>query len=125
VRVGTFKRTEVVVAYYRSSIHDRFLQSLQADRDQAAAAGNQQRVKEIEAKGEAAQNLAHRQLAGEAALENILDHLRKEFPQIAAEAGVKILVEQPLYIDPALKTVDVTDLIIKRFGTAEPPGSGK
>jgi hypothetical protein len=51
--------------------------------------------------------------------------VRQDFAQIAAEAGVQLLIEQPLYVDAAVQIVDVTDLLVQRFTNTDAPRSGK
>jgi len=119
LRVGTFSRTDLVVAYYRSDVHDQWLKGLGEQRDKAKAAGNADEVQRIETLGGAAQELAHRQLAGEAALSNILESLQEKWPDIARESGVSVIVERPLYHDPSVELVDITKLLVAKFAPAE------
>lgn len=119
-RVGTFDRTDVLVAYYRSDIHARWLHELQRRRDAARAAGNAEQAREIEALGGESQEEAHRQLAGEAPLTNVIEHLQPHWPAIAADAQVALIVEKPLYTDDAVQIVDVTEQIVDRLSPEHP-----
>ena len=71
------------------------------------------KVKELEAKGAQAQELAHLQLAGKAPLDNIMAHLEKGLPGVAKEAKVPVIVEKPLYQAEGTELVDVTALLTK------------
>lgn len=117
LRVGTFRRAQVLVAYYRSAAWHTTLSAKRVERDKAKAAGDAEKVRELEAWGERAQELAHRQLAGLASLEanGLLDRLKKVLPGVAADARVHAIVEQPLFHDDAVELIDVTDRIAKHF----------
>jgi hypothetical protein len=114
-RVGTFKRADVLVAYYGSTAHDTRLKELSAQRDRAKAAGDETKASEIQAQGASLQERAHAQLAGELMISDVLEHLEDAWAGIAQEAGVGIIVEQPLYKDGGVELVDVTPLLVKRF----------
>lgn len=109
IRVGAFDRASIVVAYYRSPMWAEVLNAKIAERDAAKKANDTARVAELEAWGQAHQDLAHRQLAGEAPIDDILKALEPAFAAIAARAGVeKIVAEKP----PGVETVDVTPLLL-------------
>ncbi len=114
-RVGTFQRKEVLVAFYRSEHWDRQLRAMMAEAKKAKADGDDKKVAELEAKGAGLQAEAHRQLAGQAPLTNVLAHLKKEFGAVARETNVALIVEEPLYRDPSVQVVDVTPLLVKRM----------
>ncbi|HLN32065.1 MAG TPA: hypothetical protein VK395_30320 [Gemmataceae bacterium] len=120
-RVGTFKRRELLVAFYHSKYWDTQLKDLMAQRDKAKSLGDQKKVAELEAAGAALQEEAHRQLLGKAPLTNVLSQLKAELPAIAKEASVSLIVEEPLFQDKSVETVDITPLLIKRL----PPVSRK
>jgi hypothetical protein len=122
VRVGTFRRAEVLVAYYRSAAWHATLEAKRKERDEAKAAGDAEKVQRLEAWAERAQELAHRQLAGLASLDanGLLDHLKTLLPAVAAKARVRLVVEQPLFRDEGVELVDVTALIAKGLPPAKP-----
>lgn len=117
-RIGTFKRTELLVAYYGSTTHGNVMKELERERDRARSAGDEEKAEKLEAQGSASQEYAHKQLAGEAPLQNVLEHLQDAFPAIAKEAGVMLIVEQPLYRDPSVQETDITPWLVKRFESA-------
>ena len=118
VRVGVFDRTEILVAYYGSAIHDEWLRGLERERDEAVARGDSASATAIEARGAAAQEVAHDQLAGKAGLWNILPHIEPSFADIAREKGLVLLVEAPLFAEPGVELVDVTAELAARFRAA-------
>ena len=125
MRIGTFRRVDLLVAYYGSTIHDHWLKELKAKYDQAKTAGDAKKAAELEAQGAASQEFAHQQLAGEAMLTNVLDHLKDAFPAVAQEASVQVIVEQPLYLAKGVEVVDVTDLLVKPFTPVKKQSAGK
>jgi hypothetical protein len=119
LQIGTFQRTELLVVDYGSAACAQAMQKTKADRDAAVAAGDKKRAAEIEERGGAMQDVAHKQLAGEATFKNVYEHLKGALPDVARQAGVQVIVEQPWFADPAVKTVDVTELLIKQLPAAK------
>lgn len=117
LHVGTFDSRAVAVAYVHSERFKNHLKRLKADQERAKTAGNQARVTELEAQGRAMQGQLHQQGFGTASVGNILTQIQDKLPAIAQEAGVDVLVSKwdLAYCDPAAKTVDVTESIIKPF----------
>ena len=112
VRVGTFHKASVAVAYYRSPLWAETLKSQMAAMQAAKRANDTQKVKELEEWGGKRQEIAHRQLTGEAPITNILEALTPAFPEIARQAQVAIVVADLPYADASVQTVDVTDSIL-------------
>jgi hypothetical protein len=104
-----------VVAWIRSAEHARELDALVAARDAAAKAGDARKVAECERRGAEAQDLVHRQLAGEAGIDDILARLRGDYPEILSRAKVQRIVAEGEDVDEAVELVDVTDLLVERF----------
>ncbi len=115
LRVGTFKRTELLVAFYGSATWDQYLKQLKNEREKAKIQGDEDKVKEIEARGAKSQEYAHHQLAGEAPLDNIFDYIRDELPAIAKSANVEIIVEKLLYKATDIQVVDITQHLVNLF----------
>jgi hypothetical protein len=115
VTIGIFSRTMVVQVYYRSEIWKAKVQAMSDERNKAATNGDTVTIDRIERELTALQALAQKQLAGEASLKNIYDVVKADWPAIAHEAGVDIIVEAPLYQGPTTRVIDVTPAIVKRF----------
>jgi len=112
VRVGTFDKPSVVVAYYRSPAWSGTLKEKAAEMEAARKAGDTKKIAELASWGPASQDLAHRQLAGQAPITNILEALTPAFPAIAEKAQVTLIVPDLPYANSAVQTVDVTDLLL-------------
>jgi hypothetical protein len=115
VRVGTYHAPSLVVAWVRSAEHARELEGLVAARDAALKAGDTAKVAECERKGAESQDLAHRQLAGEAGIEDILAKLEGDFPEVMKEARVERIAAEGEVQGEKVEVVDVTDLLVARF----------
>jgi len=115
LRIGVIDREKLLVAYYHSQFHDAKIAALQAELKKAKEKGDSDGARKIEARGEALQVLAHRQLAGEATLANVMGPLRLYFAETAKMADVALIVEAPLFRDPRVETVDVTSKLIEKL----------
>jgi hypothetical protein len=115
VRVGTFHAPSLVVAYYRSELHAKDLAGMAAARDAAVKAGDAAKAGEIEKRGAEMQDLAHRQLSGEAGIAAILERLKADLPAIAREADVRIIVTHALFLGVGVENVDVTAALVERL----------
>ena len=115
VRVGTYHPPSLVLAWYRSPDHAKDLDALVTARDAALKAGDSVKVAECEKQGAALQDLAHRQLAGEAGIEDILARLAGDMPAIAKEASVIRIAAEGDVLGDRVEFVDVTDRLVERF----------
>lgn len=109
--VGTFNRKAVVVAYYRSQMYAATLNEKAAALKEAKQINDTARVRELEKWGQDQQDLAHRQLAGSAPIDNILRALQPAFVEIRRSSGLREIVTAP-YRDGKAQTIDVTDQIL-------------
>src|ERR1039458_332338 len=112
IRVGTFHKPSIVVAFYRSPLWADALKAKLAELEVAKQAHDTSKVQDLEAWGNTQQELAPRQLSGDAPLTNILEALSPELPEIARRAGAHLMASDILFADPTVQTVDVTDLLL-------------
>lgn len=121
LRVGTYDSRAVAVAFAPSEVHETYLKALMKEHAEAKAAGDEEKVKRLEAEGQAGQDLMHQQGFGTAPVDNILKHMEDQLPAIAREAGVDVIVSkwQITWQAPGVETVDVTDLMVKPFKPTE------
>ena len=115
LRVGVFSRSLVVQAFYRSAIWNAKLQTMLDDRNKAVAAGDVSKLDAIDRELNDMQSLAQRQINGDASIKNILEPLATEWPAIAKEAGVDIIVERPVFLSPGSGVTDVTPFIVRHL----------
>ena len=112
VRVGTFHKPSIVVAFYRSPLWAVTLKAKTAEMALAKAANDTKKVQELDAWGNAQQETAHQQLAGQAPIANILEALAPAFPEIAKKARVTMIVADLPYADSSVQPVDVTEMLL-------------
>jgi hypothetical protein len=112
VRVGTFHKASIVVAFYGSPLWAESLKTKMAEMAAAKAANDTKKVQELDARGNAHQETAHQQLAGEAPITNILEALAPGFPEIAKKARVAMIVADLPYADSSVEKVDVTEMLL-------------
>ena len=74
---------------------------------------------ELKRQGEKRQDRLHRQGFGNAAVNDLLEHIEDSFPQICEAANVDAIVTGIVYAGPTVKTVDVTDLLVKQYDPSE------
>ena len=121
ITVGIFSRMTVVQVYYRSAAWKAKLQAKAQELNAAAVAGDGTKVDEIDRELKAMQALAQKQLTGGAPLTNILELLKDDWPAIAKEAGVDMIVDTPLYQATGARVVDVTPALVRRLQAKTAP----
>ena len=112
VKVGTFHKPSIVVAYYRSQMWAESLKPKLAELQEAKKVNDTKKVQELESWGNTHQETAHQQLTGEAPITNILEALQPAWPEIARKAQVTMIVEDVQFTDNTVQTVDVTGLLL-------------
>ena len=117
-RIGVYNSRAVALAYGRSEINQDVIKKLQAEAEKAKAAGDKERLAELNKEGGSRQNRLHSQVFGNAPIDDILETIKEALPEIQAKAGVqKIVAQDPR--DPALEVVDVTALLVQHFKPTE------
>ena len=115
VRVGTFQRGSLIMAFYRSAFWSAKLSELMVQRNKAATNGDLATIDQIEGRIRAMQELGDKQLAGKEPIDNIYEQLKPMWADIAREANVQLIVADPLYLDSTAPLVDITPYLLKRF----------
>ena len=115
VRFGTFHRGSLVMAFYRSAIWSDKLDVLKEQRKKAAVDGDFATVDKIEGQIRSMQETAEKQFAGKEPIDNILGQLKPMWAEIAREANVQVIIEEPLFIVPNTPLVDLTPYLLSRF----------
>jgi hypothetical protein len=117
VRIGIFNRNGLVLTFYRSAFWNAKLTDLMGQRNKAAAGGDIATIDKIEGEIQTMKELADKQLAGKAPITNIYEQLAPQWADIAREANVQLIVDDPLFLAPNAPVVDITAFIVKRFPT--------
>ncbi len=121
IRVGTYDSRAVAIAYAHSEFNE--VGAKIAELEKAKAAGDTGKIAELEAWGPAQQAKLHRQGFGTAPVDDILEHIKDNLPQIAKDANVIALVskwdKKTLKRYKSAELIDVTDLIVAPFNPKE------
>lgn len=94
LRVGVFDSRAIAVAFASSDLHDAEMQALRKRHEAAKAAGDEKTVAAIEEEAKAHQAAMHLQGFGRASVLDILAKIEAKLPDVAAEAGVDLLVSK-------------------------------
>jgi hypothetical protein len=120
LRIGTYDSRAVAVAYAGSDLMRQRLQQLMKDRDAARAAGDQQKVKQLEDQGAALQRKLHRQGFSDVPVDDLLENVKDSLPKVAKDANVAMIVRHVNFTDDAaVEVVDVTDRLVEQFNPSD------
>ena len=92
-----------------------------AELEEAKAAGDDEKRKELETRGPEMQQMMHMQGFGTASVDNVLEVIQNELPKIAKQANVQVIVSKwdIAWSQENADLIDVTDLMIKPFAPDE------
>jgi hypothetical protein len=121
LRVGVYDSRAIAVACLRSEWWNKQIQEKMKERDKAKAAGDTQKVKELEEWGQSSQTKAHLQGFGTAPVQTLLEPVKDKLPQVAQQTGVDIIVSkwQIDYQPKDAQFVDVTDAMVALYNPNE------
>ncbi len=113
--IGVYNSRGVALAYGRSPEGLQRFKQMHVERDEAEAAGDTERVKELEEEGPWLQERMHMQVFGNLPIEDILEGREAMLAEVAHEAGVVAIVPSLAFLAAGVETVDVTELIARKF----------
>ncbi|MDD5707593.1 MAG: hypothetical protein PHR35_16855 [Kiritimatiellae bacterium] len=122
-RIGVYDSRAIAVAFmgspsYQASDGKRMTEMM-AEHAKAKAAGDTNRVAELEAWGKAQQVRLHQQGFSTAPVDDVLKHIENQMPAIATAADVSAIVSKwdkaALARHPSAELVDVTMELVKAF----------
>jgi hypothetical protein len=109
--VGTFDRTSIVIAFYRSPLWAAILADRRFELNAVKAANDTARAQELEKYGAESQDRAMQQPVGKAPIDNILAVLQPEFRELSSRMKLSAIVDASA-ADPKAAAVDVTPLLM-------------
>lgn len=109
--VGTFDKSSIVIAFYRSPLWAAIHADRRFELNAVKAANDTARFKKLEKYGAESQNLAMQQLVGKAPIDNILDVLQPEFKEMSGRMKLSAIIDASA-AKPKTATVDVTSLLM-------------
>ena len=117
VRVGTYDSRAIAVAYAPSKFNP--VGEKRRELEAAKAAGDTERVAELEAWGPKHQRALHRQGFGRVPVDDLLAHVADRLPEAARAAGVDVIVFDCSWAGPEVEVVDVTHELVALFDPSE------
>jgi hypothetical protein len=113
-RIGTYESRAVGLAYGRSKVLNDRITALRAEAEKARQAGDEKRLAEFKKAGAASQDRLHRQVFGDAPIDDIMEIIKDALPAIQKQANVSKIVREAK-AGPTVEIVDVTPLLVAHF----------
>jgi ribosomal protein S8E len=117
IRIGTYDSRAIAIAYAASDYNP--VKEKMKEYDQAKAAGDQQRIKELEAWGEKHQRQLHRQGFANVPVHELLAQVKAKLPDIAKAHRLTAIVRQCDFVLENVEVVDVTQELVALFDPSE------
>ncbi len=116
-RIGTFDSRAISIAYYNSAQFRERALGFDAELGEARSAGDEERVKQLEAYRPAMQQVMHLQGFSTGSVREIIERIKDELPQIAETAGVSVIVSkwEVAHSSASVELVDLTPYIVALF----------
>ncbi len=123
VRVGVYDSRAVAIAFAHSDLNEKRLETKMEEMEKAKAIGDTKKIKELDEWGKAQQAKLHRQGFSAASVDDILEHIRDDLPQVVEDANIIALVskwdKKTLKHYKCAELIDVTDMIVAPFNPDE------
>ncbi|MGE3164114.1 MAG: hypothetical protein AB7O52_04370 [Planctomycetota bacterium] len=116
-RVGVYDSRAIAIAYAPSRFNP--VREKTKELEQAKAAGDSRKVKELEAWGEKHQRALHRQGFGRVPVGDLLDPVRDRLPGVAREARVDVICAECDFSAADVELVDVTRALALLYEPSE------
>lgn len=122
LRVGVYDSRAIAVAFANSAeFRDTFLKPARRDHEQARAAKDDKKMKDIESRMQLTQRRLHEEGFSTGSVASIMARVKTSLPTVAKEAGVDLIVSkwEMNYQSPDVAVTDVTDKLVALFHTSE------
>ena len=117
--IGIYDSRAVACVFAHSEWNKKRLEPKMAEMEEAKAAGDTKKIKELDKWGNAQQAKLHRQGFSTAPVDDILEYIKGALPQIAEDANVVAFVskwdKKTLRQYKSAEQIDVTDRIAAQF----------
>ncbi len=121
VKIGTFDSRAVALAFWRSEAGMKQVKAIRENYEKAKAAGDKNRMKQLEVEGPGLQVRMHQQVFSTGSVTDIIKTMKTAIPAIAKDAGVSLVVSkwQIAYKDSSVEYVDVTPQLVKLLNPSD------
>jgi hypothetical protein len=116
-RVGAYDTRSIAVAFANSRFNP--VREKMADYEKAKAAGDDAKVKELQAWGEQYQRLLHFQGFGRVPVSDLLEPVKDKVAKLAEEKQLAIIVMSCDYVSEQVEVVDITEDLVKLYDPTE------
>lgn len=113
IRIGVYDTRAIAIAWAASGYNP--VKEKIADLRTARAAGDQRKVKELEAWGPAHQRLLHFQGFGRVPVADLLLPVRTEIARLAREKGLAAITMECDHVATNVELVDITDALVELY----------
>ena len=117
IRIGTYDSRAIAIAYAASKYNP--VSEKMKEHQQAKTAGDEDRVKQLEAWGQKHQRQLHRQGFSEVPVNDLLAHVKGQLPDVARRAGVVAIVRKCDFTAADVATVDLTNELVALYEPSE------
>lgn len=117
LQVGIYDNRAIAVAYARS-MHNPVNEKMK-EFEEAKAASDTTRMKELEAWGGKHQRQLHRQGFSRVPVDDLLAHVKDKLPEVAQRAGVDVIAWLCDYTSQRIEMVDITKELVLLFEPSE------
>jgi len=122
-RIGIYDSRAIAVAFVGSEVYNstagKTMAEKMAEYKRAEAEGDQEKIAKLKAWGGAQQALLHKQGFSTASVDDILEHIKVQLPEIKKQADVDLLIskwdEKTLEEHQSAERVDVTMQLVEAF----------
>jgi hypothetical protein len=113
IRIGTYDNRAVAVAYAASRFNP--VREKMVEQEAAKKAGDQAKLKELEAWGEQHQRMLHLQGFCRVPVTDLLEPVKEQMTKLAADARLAAIVMSCDVAAPDVELVDVTEQVVNLF----------
>lgn len=119
VCIGTYDARAVAVAYAHSPAWNDIVKAKMAEMDAAKAAGDQAKIRQLQAWGENHQTLNHLAAFAGVPLDSAIAHVKPKLADLARQQSLSAIVHQTDWVSADVEVVDVTDQVVALYGPNE------
>ncbi len=116
VRIGVYDSRAIAIAWARSGQHAKVFNAVMGEQKEAAAGGDAARAEQLRKQLELRQLRLHLQGFSNAPVNDALDAVRSQLPEVMARRGVVALAATVDCAPSGVTTVDLTNDIVLLFG---------
>jgi hypothetical protein len=119
IRIGTYDNRAITLAHVASRFHKDLMAEKMAALKKAKDAGDQAKVKELEAWGGQYQRQLHFQGFGRAPVDDLLEPVKEKIAQLARDKKLAAVTMSCDFTSEQVELVDVTEDLAKLYGPLE------